>query len=150
MQARTLSVKRCARAALSLLNDKTVTLKQSNELIVLSGVRRPASRKHPYTRFRGMRLKTSITSFWCMIRYGSRARMWCMGIWCWQDIPMGTDRAAVGRSRSSDALYKKFKSGWYALPRKAGETEHSSRMLISRGFGTSHIPRACNVPQNTM
>lgn len=72
-----------------LLNDKTVTLQRSNELIVLSGVRQPASRKHPYTRFRGMQPKTSITSFWCMIRYGSRTRMWCMGIWCLQDIPMG-------------------------------------------------------------
>ena len=54
---------------------------------------------------------------------------------------MGTDRPPLAGAVRLTRFYKKFKSGWYALPRKAGETEHSSRMLISRGFGTSHIPR---------
>lgn len=91
-------------SGVTLLNDKTVTLKRSNELMVLSGVRQPASRKHPYTRFRGMQPKTSITLFWCMIQYGSKTRMRCMGISCWRDIPMGADCTASCRSRSIDTF----------------------------------------------
>ena len=71
-----------------LLNDKTVFLKRDDECLALSGVRQPASRKHPYTKFREMQEKTSITSFWCTIRYGSKARKKRTGISCWQDIPM--------------------------------------------------------------
>lgn len=130
-----------------LLNDKTVTLQRSNELIVLSGVRQPASRKNPYTRFRG---NAAEDQYHIILVHDP---IWIKG----KDVVHG-DLVLAGHTHGGQIVlplagavrltrfYKKFKSGWYALPRKAGETEHSSRMLISRGFGTSHIPLRLQCP----
>lgn len=125
----------------TLLSDKTITLQRQDERIALSGIRQPASRKHPYTPFRGKAREEDFhiimvhDPIWIQGRQETHADLLLAGHTHGGQIVLPVF-GAVRLTR----FYKRFKSGWYTLPRTAGETEASSRMLISRGFGTSHIP----------
>lgn len=131
----------------TLLSDKTVTLWKNEECIALSGIRQPASKKHPYTPFRG---KTKEDQYHIILVHDP--------IWVKDRDETHGDLLLAGHTHGGqivlpfagavrlERFYKKFKSGWYSLQRKAGETFQTSRMLISRGFGTSHIPLRLKCP----
>lgn len=131
----------------TLLNDKSITLQHEEEEIVLSGVRQPASRKHPYTQFRG---KAHGEDFHIILVHDP--------IWVKGRQEVHADLLLAGHTHGGQIVlplagavrltrfYKQFKAGWYTLPRTAGEIKPSSRMLISRGFGTSHIPLRLQCP----
>lgn len=130
-----------------LLNDKTVTLKRDGECLVLSGVRQPASRKHPYTKFRGNAAEDQYhiilvhDPIWLKGKEETHGDLLLAG-----HTHGGQIVLPIAGAVRLERFYKKFKSGWYTLPRKASESVHSSRLLISRGFGTSHIPLRLKCP----
>lgn len=131
----------------ALLSDKTITLKKNEESITLSGIRQPASKKHPYTQFRGNPKEDSYhiilvhDPIWVKDREETNGDLLLAGHTHGGQIVLPF-AGAVRLER----FYKKFKSGWYSLPRKVGDSLHTSRMLISRGFGTSHIPLRLKCP----
>ncbi|MHA2853721.1 metallophosphoesterase [Paenibacillus lautus] len=130
-----------------LMNDKTVTLKRDDECLVLSGVRQPASRKHPYTKFRGNAAEDQYhiilvhDPIWLKGKEETHGDLLLAG-----HTHGGQIVLPIAGAVRLERFYKKYKSGWYTLPRKAGESVQSSRLLISRGFGTSHIPLRLKCP----
>lgn len=132
------------RTGLTLLKDKTIALKRAGESIALSGIMQPASRKHPYSTFKGLAKKGQYhivlvhDPIWVMGKRNISADLVLAGHTHGGQIIL----PLLGAVRL-EGFYKKYSAGWYTLTQKSYSTV---RLLISRGFGTSHIPLRLGSP----
>lgn len=124
----------------TLLKDRTVAIYKNGESISLSGVMQPATRKHPYSAFRGRHQKGK---FHILLVHDP--------IWIKGKRNISADLILSGHTHGGqivlpllgaiklEGFYTKYSAGWYNLIQKTSPS-HKVRLLISRGFGTSHIP----------
>ncbi|MFC7681989.1 metallophosphoesterase [Paenibacillus sp. GCM10028914] len=129
---------------LTLLKDRTVKLEKDGCSIALSGVMQPASRKHQYSRFRG---NPRIGQYHILLVHDP--------IWILGKRNISADLILAGHTHGGQVIlpllgairlkgfYKKYFAGWYNLRQKSNSF---IRLLISRGFGTSHIPLRLGCP----
>ncbi|WP_422660773.1 metallophosphoesterase [Paenibacillus sp. EC2-1] len=129
---------------LTLLKDKTVRLEKNGLSIALSGVMQPATRKHPYSNFKGHAKKDQ---YHIMLVHDP---IWVMG-----KRNIFADLVLAGHTHGGqivlplfgavrlEGFYKKYSAGWYNLIQKSSA---AVPLLISRGFGTSHIPLRLGSP----
>ncbi|WP_245640170.1 metallophosphoesterase [Paenibacillus dakarensis] len=123
---------------LLLLKDDTVMLNKNGDSIALSGIMQPVSRNDPYSSFLGNAHKGQYhivlvhDPIWIKDRRSISANLILAGHTHGGQIVL----PFLGAARL-EGFYKKYNAGWYHLGHKA---KKAVRMLISRGFGTSHIP----------
>ena len=129
------------RAGVTLLKDDTVTLRRHHSAISLSGIMQPRSRKHPYSKYKGPRNR----SFYHIILVHDP-------IWIHNRQRIPADLVLAGHTHGGqiilplfgavklEGFYKFYGSGWFDLRGKGTPEAPGIKMLISRGFGNSHIP----------
>ncbi|NMO96945.1 metallophosphoesterase [Paenibacillus lemnae] len=129
-----------------LLNDETIFLNRGRSSIALTGYMQPQTRFHPYSRFTG---RASKHDFHIVLVHDP--------IWIQGRKKLPTDLILTGHTHGGqivlpvlgavklEGFYKKYGSGWYDLPRSRWRNE-PVKLLISRGFGTSHIPLRYRCP----
>ncbi|UNK20491.1 metallophosphoesterase [Paenibacillus sp. N3/727] len=131
----------------SLLKDRTLMLDKNGESIALSGIMQPATRKHPYSSFKGCPKKGQYhiilvhDPIWIQEKTNISANLILSGHTHGGQIIL----PLLGAVRL-EGFYKKYSAGWYNFPSTASSLHSNVRLLISRGFGTSHIPFRLGCP----
>lgn len=130
-----------------LLKDKTLMLNNNGESIALSGIMQPATRKHPYSSFKG---HTQKGQYHIVLVHDP--------IWIQGKTNISADLILSGHTHGGqiifpllgavrlEGFYKKYSAGWYNLPQKTSSLHPNVRLLISTGFGTSHISLRLGCP----
>ncbi|GAB6929935.1 metallophosphoesterase family protein [Paenibacillus sp. JCM 10914] len=134
-------------AGVIALRDQTVILHKGNDSVGLTGIKQPASKNRPYTNFQG---QISLDMYHILVVHDP--------IWLQGRKETCCDLLLAGHTHGGqivlplvgafqlERFYHTYKSGWYSLRRLADMSRSTCRMLISRGFGTSHIPLRLNCP----
>jgi len=125
----------------TLLSDKTVPITVGSDCISLSGIRQPKSKRHPYSQFKGSlqdgeyHILLVHDPIWLKGREEANCDLLLAG-----HTHGGQIVLPLAGAVRLERFYKSFKSGWYSIPRAESGDLPDTRVLISRGFGTSHIP----------
>ncbi|WP_234032788.1 metallophosphoesterase [Paenibacillus faecalis] len=134
-------------AGASLLKDKTLMLEKDGDCIALSGMMQPATRKHFYSRFKG---QLQQGQYHIILVHDP--------IWIEEHDDIAADLILTGHTHGGqiilpllgavrlEGFYKEYGAGWFSLAHKASRYYSDMRLLISRGFGTSHIPLRLGCP----
>ncbi|MGG1876908.1 MULTISPECIES: metallophosphoesterase [Paenibacillus] len=130
-----------------LLSDKSVELVKGAHRIVLSGIQQPASKYHPYTRYRG---RNREGRYHIVLVHDPR--------WVKDRTDYPYDLVLAGHTHGGqivlplagavklEKFYQSYKAGWYDLPGKEDGATAGPPFLISKGFGTSHLPLRLGCP----
>lgn len=130
-----------------LLNDNSITLEKEHDRIVLSGLRQPASKYHPYSQFKG---HSRPGDYHILMVHDPR--------WVKDRTDFPFDLVLAGHTHGGqivlpwagafklEKFYRNYKAGWYDLGGTGSGEKAGPRLLISKGFGTSHIPLRLGCP----
>ncbi|QCT02534.1 metallophosphoesterase [Paenibacillus algicola] len=146
LNAGAVKVKELLRSAgVRLLKDETLVLEKGGDHIALTGYMQPKTRKHPFSNYKGKAKNDSyhIVLVHDPIWIKGRAKLGCDLILSGHTHGGQIVLPLLGAIRLEPFYYQKYDSGWFDLYRSRRSNE-VIKLLISRGFGTSHIPiRLC-------